>query len=237
MARLYLFAEGRTEATFADILLKRHLAGLGVFLHPPVLIAHTRKHGKVHRGGGRNYLAMKNDICRFLKQERVEDVYFTTMIDLYAIHSDFPGLDQAENLRNDPHARVEALQQAFAEDIGDRRFVPYIQLHEFEAYLFCDPTKFELFYPTENRAIAALDAVAGKFPTPEAIDDGQHTAPSKRIIEKLPDYAGAKSVIGPQVAELIGLDKIRSRCTNFAGWIERLERLGAQLEEIGDGDA
>ncbi len=32
MARLYLFAEGGTEETFADTLLKRHLANHGVYL-------------------------------------------------------------------------------------------------------------------------------------------------------------------------------------------------------------
>ena len=52
MARLYLFAEGRTEQTFASNLLGPHLASVGVYLHPPVLIAHAKKKGRVHRGGG-----------------------------------------------------------------------------------------------------------------------------------------------------------------------------------------
>jgi len=136
MPRLYLFAEGPTELTFADTVLKPHLAKLGVYLHPPVLIAHAKKKGRPHRGGGRKYLPMKNDILRFLAQEKGGDVFFTTMIDLYAIHAKFPGLAEAEQLRHLPDKRVEALEQAFANDIGDRRFVPYIQLHEYEAYLF-----------------------------------------------------------------------------------------------------
>jgi len=56
MARLYLFAEGQTELTFADTVLKPHLAYLGVYLHPPVLVAHAKKKGKIHRGGGRKYV-------------------------------------------------------------------------------------------------------------------------------------------------------------------------------------
>jgi hypothetical protein len=51
MTRLYVFAEGQTEQTFADTILKPHLARYGVFMHNPVLIAHSRKKGKVHRGG------------------------------------------------------------------------------------------------------------------------------------------------------------------------------------------
>ena len=50
MPRLYLFAEGQTEQTFADTVLKPHLANVGVYLHPAVLIAHAKKKGKVHRG-------------------------------------------------------------------------------------------------------------------------------------------------------------------------------------------
>lgn len=68
MVRLYVFAEGRTEQTCADKVLKPHLANLGVYMPKPVLIAHARKKGRVHRGGGRNFTAMQNDIQRRLKQ-------------------------------------------------------------------------------------------------------------------------------------------------------------------------
>jgi len=127
------------------------------------------------------------------------------MIDLYAIHADFPGLTEAEKLRHMPGKRVEALEHAFAKDIGDLRFVPYIQLHEYEAYLFSDPIWFAYFYDHHEKQIARLKAIADAYPTPELIDDGQHSAPSKRIIEEFPDYEDAKSAVGPQVAELIGL--------------------------------
>jgi hypothetical protein len=226
MPRLYLFAEGQTELTFADTVLKCHLANLGVYLHPPVLIAHSKRKRRVHRGGGRKYLPMKNDILRFLAQEKAADVFFTTMLDLYAIHPDFPELPAAEKLRHMPDKRVEALEQAFAIDIGDDRFMPYIQLHEFEAYLFSDPTWFRYFYDRHEKQIAALKAVADAHSTPELIDDGQHTAPSKRIIAEFPDYEDAKTAIGPQVAELIGLQVIRSKCPHFATWLSRLETLG-----------
>ena len=228
MPRLYLFAEGQTELTFADTVLKPHLAGAGVFLHPPVLIAHARKKGRVHRGGGRRYAPMKNDILRFLAQEKEQDVFFTTMIDLYAIHADLPGLAEAEELRRMPEKRVQALEEAFAKDIQDSRFIPYIQLHEFEAYLFSDPTWFRYFYDRHERQIAALQTIADDCATPELIDDGPDSAPSKRIIAEIPDYEDAKSAVGPQVAELIGLNVIRSKCPHFAAWLERLENLGSR---------
>src|SRR5437588_140059 len=148
------------------------------------------------------------------------------MTDLYAIHTDFPGLVEAEKLRQMPDKRVEALEQAFAADVGDARFVPYIQLHEYQAYLFSDPTWFRYFYDHHEKQIAALKAIAGAHATPELIDDGQHSAPSKLIIAELPDYEDAKSAVGPQVAELIGLGVIRGKCPHFAAWLSRLETLG-----------
>lgn len=225
MARLYLFAEGSTEQTFAANILRPHLANMGVYLGNIILIAHARKGRITRRGGGRSYIPMKNDIRRILSQEKGRDVFFTTMIDLYAIHNDFPGRDEAEKLRHLPGKRVEALEQFFADDIGDPRFIPYIQLHEYEAYLFSDPSKFSFFYKNHEKEISKLKAIADGIATPELINDGLHTAPSKRIIAVLPEYEGAKRVEGPQVAALIGLDVIRSKCPHFDAWLSRLEQL------------
>ena len=96
MVRLYLFAEGQTEQTFADTVLKSHLANYGVYMHRPVLIAHARKKGRLHKGGGRNFTVMQNEIIRLLKQETAKNVFFTTMIDLlHALHANFsrPGTE------------------------------------------------------------------------------------------------------------------------------------------------
>ncbi|MEH2299182.1 MAG: DUF4276 family protein [Nostoc sp.] len=168
---------------------------------------------------------MKNDILRSLKEDSNIDVFFTTMIDLYAIHSDFPGLAESESLRQNPVQRVEFIEQRFMEDIGDSRFLPYIQLHEYEAYLFADPTCFEYFDPRRTKEIEALKAITNQYETPELINDGQHTAPSKRIIAQFPDYEKAKPAFGPQLAERIGLEVIRSRCPHFNTWLSRLESL------------
>lgn len=222
MARLHLFAEGLTEQTFADTVLKPHLANFGVYMQKPTLIAHSRRRGIVHRGGGRNFPAMQNDINRRLKQESGNDVFFTTMIDLYALPAKFPGVEEAEKLRHDPYKRVEALERSWFAATDDHRFIPFIQLHEFEAYLFCDVSQFAFFFDKADSQISALDDVQ----SPEQIDDGQHTAPSKRIIAQFPEYESAKTTVGPQMAEQIGLATIRSKCPHFKAWVERLEQLG-----------
>lgn len=228
MARLYLFAEGQTEQTFADNLLKPHLAQHNVFMNKPVLIAHAKKKGRVHRGGGRNYAPMKNDITRFLKQDQAKDAFFTTMIDLYAIHPDFPGLAEAEHMRQNPFKRVRFLEEKFAEDIVDQRFIPYIQLHEYEAYLFSELTCFEYLDSDSKQEVETLQATVSQYESPELINDGPQTAPSKRIIAQFPDYGRAKSTFGPQLAEKIGLQSIRSHCLHFHEWLTKLESLDGQ---------
>lgn len=227
MIRLYLFAEGPTEQTFADNILKPHLAQYGVFLDKIILIAHSRKKGKAHRGGSGygDYQPMRDDILRFLKQEKGANVFFTTMIDLYAIHHNFPGLKESEIMRQNPIKRVEFLEKSFADDIDDPRFIPYIQLHEYEAYLFSDPTCFESFYDNCSDRIAILKTIADSYETPELINDSRETAPSKRIIAQFPDYERAKSTVGSLLAESIGLEVIRNKCPHFNSWLLRLESL------------
>jgi hypothetical protein len=229
MARLYIFAEGQTEQTYGGTALQKHLAAFGVYVQGPILIAHARKRGATHRGGGHKYLPIKNDILRKLRQEKGPDVFFTTMIDLYALPVDFPGRSEAEKLRHLPYDRVSKLEECFAEDIEDpwgrpTRFIPHIQLHEFEAILLCRPEAFASFFGDCRQQIERLEAsIQGK--PPELIDDGQQTAPSKRIIEQFPDYGGAKSVAGPRIAEEIGIQYVRDRCSHFDAWLKQLESL------------
>lgn len=221
MARLYVFVEGQTEQTFADTVLKPHLAKFGLYMHNPVLIAHARRKGKVHRGGGKSFQAMQNDINRFLKQESGHDVYFTTMIDLYALHNAFPGREEAGKLKSDPHKWVKALETSWSNSTNDNRFLPFIQLHEYEAYLFADVSQFQLFYQHSKSKIKALQMIIEQFASPELIDDGPNTAPSKRIIKEFPEYEYSKTTVGPQLAELIGLPNIRAVCPHFDAWLSR----------------
>ena len=70
--------------------------------------------------------------------------------------------------------------------------------------------------------------MASKFESPEVIDDCPDGAPSKRIIAELPEYANRKVTVGPLVAQEIGLDALRRRCSHFDEWIRTLEALGAE---------
>ena len=60
---------------------------------------------------------------------------------------------------------------------------------------------------------------------PEAINEGPHTAPSKRIIHHLPIYERTKVRVGAPAAAAIGLPVLRGKCPHFAQWLANLEKL------------
>jgi len=78
------------------------------------------------------------------------------MIDLYKLPMDFPGKAANTRVPENPTPYVEALEKEFAKAINDRRFIPYIQLHEYEALLFVDLDAFAISFDGQERAIEAL---------------------------------------------------------------------------------
>ncbi len=92
------------------------------------------------------------ELLRKMKMDgEYERHVFTTMFDLYALPDDFPGYEAAKAI-GEPYARVAALETAFAEAINDSRFIPYIQLHEFEALLFAVLTIWQSVTPVVRNA-------------------------------------------------------------------------------------
>lgn len=168
---------------------------------------------------------MRRDLGNLLLQHKHDDTRFTTMFDLYALHTGFPGWDEAEKQRHFPRERVLTLESAFAADVGDRRFIPHIQLHEFETILLCEPGHFALVYQDSGPAIASLQADVTSATTPELVNDGEATAPSKRISKWFPQYPREKTSIGVELAECVGIGTTRSRCAHFDGWLKTLESL------------
>jgi hypothetical protein len=67
-----------------------------------------------------------------------------------------------------------------------------------------------------------LLAIRNAFPTPEDIDERPELAPSKRILNLLPDYR--KPVAGPLIVRHIGLATLRQECPHFNQWISRIEK-------------
>ena len=95
---------------------------------------------------------------------------FTTMFDLYALPNDFPDYEAAKAL-GEPYKRVAALETAFAKAINDERFIPYIQLHDLEALLFCGIEHLAKRYPGCEGRCEQLRKDLEKAGDPELINN------------------------------------------------------------------
>jgi hypothetical protein len=226
LIRLHILAEGQTEESFVNEILAPALAEQHIFADVHCIT--TGRHGgTVSRGGLVNYEHLARDLTLWMKQDQNEDSWFTTMVDFYALPSNFPGLGTLHPALG-PLERVTALEDSFQRDIvtrlpglsASKRFIPYIQLHEFEALLFADPGAFLEAFPDRTQAVRRLSAIRAKFPNPEDIDDKSQSAPSKRILDLLPDFQ--KPVAGLLIAQRIGLAAIRAVCPHFDAWLTRL---------------
>lgn len=223
LIRLHILVEGQTEEGLINNILAPELGAYNVFADTH-RITTGRRHGQIFRGGLTNYDHLARDLTLWMKQDQNTDSWFTTLIDFYGLPENFPGYDAKK--ANPALAAVAALEEEFGSDITNRlngiavsrRFIPYIQLHEFEALLFSDPASFATAFPTEEKALQQLRVIRAKFGTPEDIDTG--VPPSKRILNVLPDYQ--KPVAGLLVAQQIGLPVLRTECPRFNNWVTRL---------------
>ena len=223
MTRVYVVVEGPTEESFVKNVLAPALWPRGVYLTPIILGVPG------HRGGNPNYARVKRDVVVQLKQDPT--AYCSTMLDFYGLGQGFPGTPLPPNLS--PLDKVCHLERAMIEDIiasvpdalrPDLRFLPYLQLHEYEGLLFSDPEAFARGIYQPNLA-ASFRTVRAGFPTPEDIDDGPETAPSKRVLKLHPPYR--KPLYGTLAALEVGINAIRRECPHFRHWTERLGALAA----------
>ncbi len=226
MIRLNCVVEGKTELRFVQNVLRPHLAQFSVFVFPQIVLF-GRDGDAIYRGGLKSYQKPQKHLQDWMQQDRNSDAYFTTMFDLYRLPSDFPGYTQMQQTR-DPYQKVRLLEDSFAHDLQEKRFIPYIQLHEFESLLFANVRQFDWEFLEHEAAIRKLAKIADEFGNPELINDNVATAPSKRIMNLIPEYSlsGRKSSAGPIIAEKIGLATIRQKCRHFDEWLTKLEQLG-----------
>jgi hypothetical protein len=223
MIRLNIIAEGPTEENFVSRILTDHLGYFNI--STSVHCVTTDEESKT-RGGIVKYEKLKREIIGRLNHDRKPEARFTTMIDLYRLPEDFPRFEEAQQ-KSDPYEKVAFLETGLLNDIKDPRFMPYIQLHEFEALLLTDPTKFSGFFVEQEyeKNIEKLVAMTQGFDGPELINDGAETAPSKRIEKVIPGYKKVKKDAGTLIAQGIGLEKIREKCHHFNEWLSKLETL------------
>jgi len=214
---LRLLCEGQTEERFALQVLKPHLNALHIFIKPEPL----RKGNFGIVSWDKLRRAIQADVGRSREHE-----YVTTMVDLYRLGK-YPGVEAKPG--EHPRDRVARIESEMAEGLPTRKFIPYIQLHEFEALVLVDVEKIPAQFPDGEADQAPKELRESIGDTePELIDDGNLTAPSKRIIMAVPTYSALKAIAGPAIAGSIGLSKLRASCPHFHDWLTKLEGLRAE---------
>src|SRR5262249_36587944 len=142
------------------------------------------------KGGVTSYVRTRDEIRRLLRDTSAAMV--TTMLDFYALPGDFPG--QSTKPPGSCYERVAHVEAELGRDIGDVRFVPPLMLHEFEALVLVDPDACGWIYASQS-VVRQLRAIRDSFSSPEEIDEGPSTAPSKRLKSVFPGYQ--KTLHGP----------------------------------------
>lgn len=180
-------------------------------------------------GGMLSYTQAKNDLAIWIKQaadNKNEIHYFTTMFDLYTLPDEFPGCKDVAD-QTDKYQQVQTIEEAFAQDIHHNHFIPYIQLHEFEALVFCGLDKLLEDYPKCNKEVKELKKVLDSYNgNPEEINNSPRTASSKRITQALNEkYNYNKPKSGTTVTKAIGIDNLRLQCRHFDEWIKKLKAI------------
>lgn len=225
---LHILCEGQTEERFVKEVLSPYLQQFNIYPKPILLLTSKKKNA---RGGMLSYSQAKRDLTILQKQFRdnnSEHHMFTTMFDYYALPDDFPGVEESMDIQN-VRSRISFLEDKFAEELGSGDFIPYIQLHEFEALLFVDICKLQTEYPLSSEKIQALKKETDIYGDPEMINNSPDTAPSKRIIAALAqDYHYNKVQSGAAITSAIGIENLLEKCQHFNEWINKIKLLSSK---------
>ncbi len=220
MVRIHVICEGQTEEMFVNEVLAESFVTQGIYLQPSLI----GKPGQ--KGGNFRFERLLTDVRLRLLGDPT--AYCTTFFDFYGLPTDFPGKQaaiQALHNKNKAQHVQEAMSERLQLKLGSevmRRFIPYVQMYEFEGLLFSDTEA--LAQGINQPTLAAhFQSIRTAFASPEMINDSPETAPSKRLLQLFAEYD--KPLHGSLAALEIGLDNIRQECPLFNAWLNRLAQL------------
>jgi hypothetical protein len=219
--RVLILVEGRTELRFVKDVLGPAFEQRQLYFFPTIINTKRVKTGPSFKGGVVSFGKFRNDLRRLLSSDR--EALVTTLLDFYRLPADFPGM--TDRPRGTPLDRVTHVEAAMAQHFGSPpNFIPFLALHEFEAWLFSSPDALPRVM-TEMEKMPRLVKIRNSVQTPEEINERPGHAPSERIAAIFPAYR--KTLHGPTTAARIGLDGIRAECPHFNEWLKKLEVFAA----------
>jgi hypothetical protein len=217
MRKLHILVEGPTEEVIVNDVVGPYLSSEDLYVTTSILKT------KRPAGGRPAYAGGVSSWAKILKEIRLllgdtSTTMLTTLIDYYGFPRDAPGM--TDRPIGSPYARVEHVESALSGAVGSGRFLPHLVLHEIEAWVLADCSRLVALLGNSSGAAQLAQAVADES-SPEMINDGIETAPSKRIKSIYPRYG--KTLDGPHVVADIGLDEIRRQCPHADRWLSAIE--------------
>lgn len=197
MVRIGISVEGPTEERFVKKVLELYLAAKNIFMTP------------ISMGGDVHVERAKSE----LKKLANSFDFVTTLYDFYGFK---------KRLGNESKVELEDRLLNSVQEGVKVKLIPYIQMYEFEGLLFSCPESMERGL-NESGIKQWCQEVLNEFGgNPESINNSVETAPSKRLL-KYTKYR--KTTHGPNIAEEIGIPKIREMCKGFDEWLCKIESL------------
>lgn len=220
MANLVVICEGKTERKFCDELLAAHLATRSIVVRAIEIGVDC-----LQPGGNVTFARVLHDLALLLPDYD----YVTTLVDFFRLCGDWSGLKEISSGMSSSE-QAEVVEQSALDDARTSlqnvdvatRFIPNVLMHEFEGLLFTDPTAI-VDITRAHSSLVDLAGVSAAFTSPEDINTGRETAPSKRLKNLGANYG--KIAHGSRIAQRIGLSAIRAKCPHFNSWMLRLENL------------
>lgn len=166
MIRLAVSVEGPTEREFVASVLAEPLRAQGMQLQPVVLGRPSHKRGDV------TVERMAEDMAQLYWSFDV----VTSLVDFYGFRNrNSASPDELE-------ARIpRAIKGKIRTQWNPSRVWPYVQRYEFEGLLFSDVSAFQTLPAVSPDVVEELKNIRLRYRTPEDINDGATSAPSKRI--------------------------------------------------------
>ena len=215
MTRIIIICEGLTEKEFCEKVLAPYLWQHEIDIQTPLI--------KISGGGIVKWDYLRRQVETHLKES--SSVFVSTLIDYYGLYQkyNFPRWEEGNKIY-DKDNRMSFLEEAMNKDVSEslqHRFIPYLQLHEFEALLFIN---LQIFYEQVPKSdlvgIEELEKTFTQYSNPEMINNSKVTSPGHRLERIIKGYK--KPLYGHYLAEAIGVERIRSKCPRFNNWVQTL---------------
>lgn len=207
--RLVIIVEGDSEIILMNNLVIPYLYSIDGISPCAITTQKITTNRKLNKKGGNiNFQYLKNEVDRVAAQGRL---LITTFLDFFRLPNDFPGYTT-------DGTKISQLEAAMKETVGLEGFIPYIQKYEFETLLFSGMEGFELIVDDTDTLSKIREIIASHI-TPEDINGGTSTAPSKRLEQLFPYNKTADSEL---ILEMLDVEIMREKCPRFDEWIQKV---------------